>query len=146
MLEWFNPWGWLIAALVLAAAELAAPGAVFLWLAIAAGVTALLVAVFDPSWPVQLTIYALLAIASVILGRRFFRWKPIATTAPGLNRRADQMVGQIYVLIEPIKSGQGKALVADSPWLVSGPDLPKGAAVRVLRVEGAKLIVEAANS
>jgi membrane protein implicated in regulation of membrane protease activity len=34
--------------------------------------------------------------------------------------------------------------MGDSSWRVIGPDLPRGVSVRVLRVEGATLVVEAA--
>jgi membrane protein implicated in regulation of membrane protease activity len=34
--------------------------------------------------------------------------------------------------------------VDDSSWRVVGPDAPAGASVRVVRVEGATLVVEAA--
>jgi inner membrane protein len=140
----FSGTGWLTLALVLGALELAAPGAVFLWLALAAGATALLVYLVDPAWQVQLAIYAPLAIASVVLGRRYFKKNPIVTQDSGLNRRADRLVGQVYPLIEAIRHGQGKVQIGDAPWLVEGPDLPKGSDVRVVRVDGSKLIVEAA--
>jgi membrane protein implicated in regulation of membrane protease activity len=60
-----------------------------------------------------------------------------------LNRRAEQMIGQRYVLIEPIVNGRGKASVGDGQWLVSGADLPVGSTVEVVAVDGTTLQVRA---
>ena len=54
------------------------------------------------------------------------------------------MIGQRYVLVEPIVNGRGKARVGDGQWLVSGPDLPLGSTVEVVAVEGTTLQVRAA--
>ena len=40
--------------------------------------------------------------------------------------------------------GEGRIRVDDSSWRVTGPNQPAGAAVRVVRVDGATLVVEAA--
>jgi membrane protein implicated in regulation of membrane protease activity len=48
------------------------------------------------------------------------------------------------VLIEPIVNGRGKARVGDGEWLVNGPDLPLGATVLVVGVEGNTLQVQPA--
>jgi membrane protein implicated in regulation of membrane protease activity len=53
------------------------------------------------------------------------------------------MVGQRYVLVEPIVNGRGKAKVGDGQWLVSGPDLPVGTEIEVVAVDGAMLQVRA---
>jgi membrane protein implicated in regulation of membrane protease activity len=58
-----------------------------------------------------------------------------------LNRRAEQLIGGRYVLIEAIVNGRGKARVGDGQWLVSGPDLPEGSTVEVVAVEGTTLKV-----
>lgn len=141
---WLNHWTWAIAALVLAGLEIAAPGAFMIWLAGAALVTALATWAFALPWQAQCVAFAVLAIVAIIVGRRYLRRHPIATEDNGLNRRADRMVGQVVTLIGPIHHGTGRAQVADSPWLATGPDLPKGAQVRIVRVEGATLHVEPA--
>ena len=45
-------------------------------------------------------------------------------------------------LIEALDGGHGKVQVGDSTWLVSGPDAPTGARVRVIGVHGSVLAVE----
>ena len=64
--------------------------------------------------------------------------------APLLNRRADQYVGRTFTLTEPIENGYGTVRVGDSRWRVSGPAHPAGGTVRVVAVDGATFVVEAA--
>ena len=45
---------------------------------------------------------------------------------------------------ETIVEGQGKLNIEGTRWDLLGPDLPKGAAVRVTAVEGMRLRVSAA--
>jgi inner membrane protein len=135
-------WGWLVAALILAGLEIAMPGAFLIWLAGAAAVTGVLTGVLGLGWQVQLPLFAMLAIASILLGRAYLKRHPIKTDDSGLNRRGDRMVGQVVEVVEPIVGGDGKVQVGDSPWLASGPDAAKGTRVRVLAVEGATLRVE----
>ena len=61
---------------------------------------------------------------------------------PLLNRRAEQFVGRRYVLDSAIVNGQGKARVGDSVWLVEGPELPAGAQIEVIAVNGTALKVQ----
>ena len=62
--------------------------------------------------------------------------------ASNLNRRAHALVGQTFTLEAPIVDGSGRIRVGDSSWRVTGPSAPAGASVRVVRVEGATLVVE----
>ena len=87
-----------------------------------------------------------LALAACVLYARTLRPR-IERSTPGserLNRRAAQMIGQRYVLTEAIVNGRGKARVGDGEWLVAGPELPLGATVEVVAVDGTTLQVRAA--
>jgi membrane protein implicated in regulation of membrane protease activity len=140
-------WSWWIAAIVLILLELAAPGVAFLWLGIAAGIVGLLV-YFVPSmdWKSQLAIFAVLAVVSAVLSRRYLHWKPLETDRPNLNRRGDSYIGREYVLDQDIAGGTGDLKVDDTRWQVRGPNLPAGTRVRVTGVEGATLqVVDAAE-
>jgi inner membrane protein len=140
----FTSWGWLVAGLVLAALEIAAPGAFMIWIAGAAFATGLLTGLLGLGWQVQLPLFAVLAIVSVLAGRAYLKRHPISSEDTGLNRRAERMVGQVFEVTEPMVGGQGKVLVGDSPWLATGPDASKGAKMRVVSVDGATLRVEPA--
>ncbi|MGH8183053.1 MAG: NfeD family protein [Rhodanobacteraceae bacterium] len=140
-------WWWVLA-LVLIAGEVLAPGFFLLWIGIAAAVMGVLTWVV-PGMDVlaQAIAFVILAFASCVFYWRFVRAclarndDPAART---LSRRGEQMVGQRYVLIEAIVNGRGKARVGDGQWLVAGPDLPVGAEVEVIGVDGALLKVRAA--
>jgi membrane protein implicated in regulation of membrane protease activity len=68
------------------------------------------------------------------------RWRG-RDAAPGLNRRAEQLIGSEAALDEPIENGVGRIRLGDTVWRVRGPDLPAGEKVRVVAVEGALLDV-----
>lgn len=143
MLENHGHWTWASIGLVLVVVEVAAPGAFFLWVGIAAGVTGLLVALIpDMGWQVQLALFAVLSVASTVLGRRFFRWRPIKTTHSGLNRRGMSLVGREYVLQQAIVNGASRLKTGGTTWQVEGPDLDAGASVRVTGINGTCLTVE----
>jgi membrane protein implicated in regulation of membrane protease activity len=50
----------------------------------------------------------------------------------------------MFTLDQPISGGEGRVRVGDSFWRVTGADAPAGAAVRVVRLDGATLVVEKA--
>ncbi|KRE88586.1 hypothetical protein ASG87_08365 [Frateuria sp. Soil773] len=138
---------WWILALVLIGLEVAIPGYFMLWIGIAAAATGLLLLVAPSlSLLAQAVAFALLAFASCAV--YWYGLRPrLQRHAAGderLNRRGEQMIGQRYVLVEPIVNGRGKAQVGDGQWLVSGPDLPLGSTVEVLGVEGTTLKVRPA--
>jgi membrane protein implicated in regulation of membrane protease activity len=138
---------WWILALVLIAGELLLPGYFLLWIGIAAAAMGVVMWVVPSlSLLMQAVLFALLAIAACVVYARFLRSK-LERRTPGseqLNRRAEQMIGRRYELVEPIVNGRGKARVGDGQWLVSGPDMPVGSTVEVLSVDGTTLKVRAA--
>ncbi len=141
----FAHYGWWIFAVILILAELMMPGYFMLWIGIAAGVVGVLLLILpELSFLAQTVAFVLLAIISCYCYWRFVR--PIAGGAsdqPLLNRRASQFIGKRYVLDSAIVNGSGKVKVGDSPWLAEGPDLPVGAEVEVVAVDGTTLKVRA---
>jgi inner membrane protein len=138
----FTPWAWFILALALAALEIMAPGAFMIWLAAAAAGTGLMTLVYGLGWQLQLLAFACFAIASVLIGRTYFRKQPLRSSDPALNRRADRLLGEVVTVAEAIEGGRGRVQVGDSPWPAAGPDMPTGTKARVVRVEGNRLHVE----
>jgi hypothetical protein len=138
-------WTWWIAGLALAILEVFAPGAVFMWLGVAAGLVGLVLLVLPGlDWHWQLILFAVLAVASVVVGRPIVRRRLMKSDHPTLNRRAEAHVGRTFTLDEPISGGRGRVKVEDATWKVEGPDLPAGARVRVTGADGATLRVEPA--
>ena len=138
---------WWILALLLIAGEVLLPGYFMLWIGLAAAAMGVVLwAAPTLGLLAQAVLFALLALAFCVGYARWLRPR-LERSAPGnerLNRRGEQMIGQRYVLVEPIVNGRGKARVGDGQWLVSGPDLPRGSAVEVVAVEGTTLQVRAA--
>ncbi|OYV42938.1 MAG: hypothetical protein B7X12_10325, partial [Halothiobacillus sp. 20-53-49] len=70
----FDYWGWFILGIVLAVIEILAPSSFFLWMGGAAIlVGGIVFLVPDLIWPIQLSVFAVLSILAVLLGRRVFR-------------------------------------------------------------------------
>jgi membrane protein implicated in regulation of membrane protease activity len=139
-------WHWWVAGLLLMALEAFFPGAFFLWIGLAALLTGLALWIIPGlSLLLQVLLFALLAIGSVVLVRRL---RVRRTESPGearLNERARLYEGRSFTLDAPIVDGVGHVRVDDGQWRVIGPDLPSGSRVRVLAVEGATLKVEKAD-
>lgn len=137
---------WWILAFLLIAGELLLPGYFLLWIGLAAAVMGVLLwAVPSLGLLSQAVLFGVLALVACGIYARWLRPK-LERSQPGserLNRRAEQMIGQRYELVEPIVNGRGKARVGDGQWLVSGPDLPLGRTVEVIAVDGATLKVRA---
>lgn len=145
-MEWLPAehwWRWGILAVVLFTLEVFSPGAFFLWMAIAAAITALAAFVLVPlDWQWQVLIFALFSVVSVVLGRVFLVRHPIESDQPRLNRRGEQYVGRTFTLDQPIVNNQGKIRVDDSTWKIRGADCPAGTRVDVTGVDGVVLLVQ----
>lgn len=135
--------GWGALALVLFAAEALAPGAFMLWIGIGAAAVFVLVAVFaDIPLLWQVVAFVLLSVVSIQCYRQWGLKRARETDAPLLNRRAEQLIGRVVALEQPIVAGVGRAKVDDAFWVVAGPDLPAGTPVRVVAVDGMTLKVQ----
>ena len=136
---------WAVAALVLFAAEAMAPGAFMLWFGFAAVAMAVAVLLVPGlGWVAQVVLFSVLAVISVAIYRRWFRGKGRQSDKPLLNRRADQLVGTVATLDQPIEGGRGRVKIDDAFWTVEGDDLPLGTRVRVIAVNGMTLKVQEA--
>ena len=139
----YGPWAWFVTGLVLLALELVVPGGYFLWLGTAGILTGLLAFIGAVTWPWQITIFGVLAIAIVVGWTLVTRNRVAKSDNPFLNRRADRFIGHEGVIDEPIKDGFGRLVLGDGVWRISGPDLAAGEKVRVIGADGPVLKVEA---
>jgi len=145
MFATLGTWNWLIFGLVLMALELMAPGVFLFWLGLAALLVGVLSFALQPSWQVQILLFAVFAVAAVPLWRRLARRGTGASASnPFLNKRADALVGRVFTLDKPIVDGSGTVRIDDTVWRVAGPDLPAGSRVRIVRADGASLTVAVA--
>ena len=134
---------WLAALIVLLVVEAATVALVCLWFA-AGALCALIVSFFVESVWVQLAVF--LAVSLVCL----LALRPLAKKYMDPRRvptNADRVVGAEGVVTEAIDNlkAQGQVSVDGAPWTArtdtDAPPIPAGTAVRVLRIEGVKLIV-----
>ena len=142
-LESLEPhWVWFVVGLLLAVAEILVPGTFLIWMAGAALLTGVLALVLPIGVPLQIVVFAVLAIAAVFAGRAWLRAHPVTDVDPKMNRRGERMVGETGVVTTPIAHGSGRVKLGDSEWIAHGPDLPAGTYVRVSGTDGAILLVE----
>jgi len=136
-------WYWLIAAVVMIVIEMILPAAYFLWMGISAFIVGLLIYAI-PSIPllIQVIIFGVLSIVTLVLYKRHQKLNPTVNDEPNLNRRGEQYVGRSFALEEAIVNGVGKVKVDDSTWKVRGADMPAGVKVRVTSVDGTVFNVE----
>jgi membrane protein implicated in regulation of membrane protease activity len=136
-------WAWLALGLMLAIGEILVPGVFLIWLAGAALLTGLVAwAVPVVGVPVQIVLFALLAIVAVFAGRNWLRANPIVSADPKLNDRGGQLVGETVTVTTAIDGGTGRVRVGDTEWGVRGPDAEPGTRMRVSGHDGAVLLVE----
>lgn len=137
-------WWWLLAAALLGILEIFVPGIFLIWMAAAAGITGILAALLPISFPFQLAIFGLLALAAVYSGRRYYERNPVGSADPLLNDRTARLIGQNVVVVTAIENGEGRVKVGDGVWTARGPDAPAGARMRVVAADGNCLRVEPA--
>lgn len=145
-MDWLNDldphWTWLAIGLLLAAAEMALPGVFLIWMAGAALITGLVTWLAPIDLPLQIVLFAVLAIVFVFSGKRWLGRNPIMPADPKMNDRGARLVGETVVVTHAIDGGTGRVRQGDSEWLAKGPDAEPGTKMRVSGHEGAVLLVE----
>jgi len=136
-------WLWLIGGIVLLIAEVIAPGFFLMFVGAAAIATGLLSLVLPVGVPLQLAIFAILAIIIVrVGGRRAYASKYDYTTDPLLNNRAGRLLGTVVTVVQPIDANGGRVKVGDGEWSARGAPAAVGERVRIVDIEGNCLKVE----
>ncbi|HVW56084.1 MAG TPA: NfeD family protein [Rhizobiaceae bacterium] len=143
-----GPWNWMVLGSVLLILEILVPGVFLLWIGIAAILVGALTLQLAHAafwvWQAQVVLFLILSVISAYVGRQVMAKTGGESDQPLLNRRAEQLIGRTATLAEPIAEGRGRIRLGDTFWLVTGPDLPVGARVRVTAVKDMELVVEPA--
>ncbi len=138
-------WYWWALAAVLLVCEMLLPGVVFLFIAVGAAATGLVVLIAsDASLEFQLIVFAVVSVVSAVALRPYFKRLQNRTADATLNARGEALVGREFFLDQPILAGRGRIKLGDGSWIVTGPDMVAGAKVRVAAVNGTELRVEPA--
>lgn len=144
MFDGLDPqWSWLVLGLVLAIAEMVVPGVFLIWFAAAALAVGLLSFVLPLSLPLEVALFAVLSVLSVVASRRWLRGHPVVSADPLLNQRGQQLVGTSVTVTEAIEGGSGRVRCGDTEWLAQGPDTAAGVRMTVTGSTGSTLIVDA---
>ncbi|QTD57930.1 NfeD family protein [Parasphingorhabdus cellanae] len=133
---------WLIIALLLGIGEILVPGVFLIWLAAAAAITGFVAMFIDITVAGQFTLFGLLSLASVFLGRRWYLTHVVKSEDPLLNDRAARLIGMTVTVVKPINATSGRVKVGDSEWSARGPALAKGSSARIIDVANGILILE----
>ena len=137
-------WHWLVLAFLLIIIEMLAPSAVLIWFGVAAGVVGILLLLIPGmSWEVQLVLFSIFSIGSLLGWRSYAKKHPPVDQYPTLNKRGDDLIGRVFTLDEDIINNYGKLRVDDTMWKIRGADADAGSRVRVTAVDGTVLVVEA---
>ncbi len=136
-------WNWWVLALILLVVELLAPGFFFLWMAASGFVTGCLLLLIPAiGMDLQVSVFSVLSVVFITVGKLYGKKHPIATDHPLLNKRGAQYIGRVFSLYKPIENGEGKIKVDDSIWKVHGQDCDINTRVKVIAVRGTVFDVE----
>src|SRR5258706_2318230 len=111
MFSTLGTWNWLIFGVVLMALELLAPGVFLFWLGLAALLVGLLSFAINPSWQLQILMFAVFAAAAVPLWRRIVRDNSAVSKSNSFfHHCAGALDGRGFTLRKPIvaRSGTGR--------------------------------------
>lgn len=135
---------WLVALILFGVVEAATVGLASIWFACGA-LVALIVSAFTDVFMVQLVAFLVVSLIALILARPLARRYLDSRHVP---TNADRVIGKEAVVTQDIDNlrGMGEVKVAGQPWTARAQELegtiPQGTTVRVLRIEGVKLLVE----
>ena len=134
---------WLIAVVIFAIIEAVTVGLASIWFAIG-GVAAMIAATFHASFPIQVLVFIVVSILLLLSTRRiavkYIYKQKIATNA-------DSLIGLTAVVEEDIDNFKSKGLVKvkGQMWSARSKDdqtIESGKKIKILKIEGVKLIVE----
>ena len=134
---------WLVAMIALLIVEGLVPGLVSIWFALGALAALICALLGAPLWLQFLWFFAV-SIASLVLTRPLAKKYINARVQP---TNADTVIGQEGLVTENIDNvlGTGAVTVGGKIWTarsIGDADIPAGSTVKILRIEGVKLIVE----
>lgn len=134
-------WTWWIIGIFLVILEISAPGTYFLWMGISAGIVGVILYIVpELAWELQLTIFAVLSVVTVLISRKYLQKN--GEDQSTLSQRGKRYIGMTVVVEEPIENDIGKVRIEDTLWRAAGQDAPKGNKVRIIGIDGATFQVE----
>lgn len=138
---------WLGILILAIIAEVATAGLISIWF-VPSALVAMILALCNVPVYLQMTVFFGLSLILLILSRTI--WKKYTSVKPIEPTNADALIGQIGVVIELVDNIQatGEVKVNGQHWSArsrSGAPIEKDAHVKILAIEGVKLICEKAD-
>lgn len=137
-------WLWLAVGVALLAVEAMFSTEWLLWPAVAAGVTALLAALFPLGLAGEVAVFALLTVVLTLASRRLIK-KVNPDDKPDINDVKLRLVGQKARVVEAFVNGRGRVYISGAEWVaeIDGSSPLAGENVVVESVAGQHLKVRA---
>lgn len=140
-----SPWWWVALAIAIGAVEMLTFTYFLIWLALAALTVGLVMVAAPLGGQEQLIAFAVISILFTVAGRYALRkHRETPSETPGLNRRAEQLIGRTGKALNDFENDEGLVVIDDVRWrarLAIG-SADKGASLVVIDAEGMQLICE----
>lgn len=139
----YMPFVWIGFAIVMAVCEALTTQLVSIWF-VAGAVSAAISTMFTSSLPIQSLVFLVVSFAALLITRPLVRRFKANNKTTSTN--ADRLIGATATLISDISDTEhvGQVKVCGEVWSAKSEDAPilTGAKVKVLAIEGVKLIVK----
>ena len=142
-LEQYMPFIWIGFAVVMAICEAFTTQLVSLWFVLGS-VSAAITSIFTKSIPIQSAVFLIVSLVALLVTRPLV--KKLKQKRGNVSTNADRLIGKTGVLLRDIEDidNVGQAKVEGEIWTVKSEKAPlsKDEKIKVLSIEGVKLIVE----
>lgn len=139
----YMPFIWIGFAVLMAVCEAFTSQLVSIWFVIGAGCAAV-TTIFTPSIPIQSAVFLFVSLVALIITRPLV--KRLKKNKTKISTNADRLVGLVGDVISDITDSEaiGQVKVSGEIWSAKSNNTPilKGEKIKVLSIEGVKLIVE----
>ncbi len=143
LLQSLTAWHWLILGVVLLGLELMIGSTYILWPAVSALIVGLLLFIAPMGWELQMLLFFLLSITTLVLGRTHLQSLVKGGAPSDLNDPGQALIGRQVKAVADFTGTEGRVELDDTQWsarLEAGTALA-GDLLRVESVCGATLIV-----
>lgn len=139
----YMPFIWIGFAVLMAVCEAFTSQLVSIWFVIGAGCAAV-ATIFTPSIPIQSAVFLIVSLVALIVTRPLVN--KLKKSKPRISTNAERLIGRIGDVISDITDAEtiGQVKVSGEIWSAKSANTPilKGEKIKVLSIEGVKLIVE----
>lgn len=139
----YMPFIWIGFAVLMAVCEALTAQLVSIWFVIGAGCAAV-TTIFTPSIPIQSAVFLIVSLIALIVTRPIVN--RLKKNESRINTNAERLIGRIGDVLSDITDAEtiGQVKVSGEVWSAKSSDAPitKGEKIKVLSIEGVKLIVE----